>query len=424
MASLVTQIPCVSAGLDKVKSKEWSQPLGLSLSVTGDILTLAGEAGLPVAGLLGTALKIGADMLSDEPTCSGHQEVVASNAEVKRIVQKSFKDISKKMDVLNNEIKEVKAVAYKTLDLTSGLRYKAGIEKIDAAYETLMDGANNLETTLGLFDNYIIELQTNAKQHLNPDKICEYLCQLKAQKEYGKCAAFFTYTIATRAKYLQMMSLYYIYKNDPQRVEREFSAFNADCVILARTLHQAIVTKLKPELVNVRKFSESLMNVEQKNDEQRAPEPKKILAPSMNKREAFNDITVKRIPVQVKEDDTRRKEKSNARENKPNERRKMEQTVLHTPMVDTRNRSPSPNVRELGMASSFFTEANKKFENMHLQGRPSRGNNSSSTSTSTSVLNGRKVSKTTRIENGKETVLTYENDALVKKSVNGIPEAI
>merc|ERR1711892_977470 len=103
----------------------------------------------------------------------------------------------------------------------------------------------------------------------------------------------------------------------------------------------------------------------------------------MNKREAFNDITVKRIPVQVKEDDTRRKDKSNARENKPNERRKMEQTVLHTPMVDTRNRSPSPNVRELGMASSFFTEANKQLENMHLKGRPSRESNSSSTSTST-----------------------------------------
>ena len=188
LADLVTQIPCVSAGLEKVKSKQWSQPLGLSLSVTGDILTLAGEAGLPVAGLIGTALKIGADLLSDEPTCSGHQEVVASNAEVKRIVQKSFKDISKKMDVLNNEIREVKEIAYKTLDLTSGLRYKAGIEKIDAAFETLMDGANNLETTLGLFDNYIIELQTNAKQHLNPEKIGEYICQLKSQKEYGKCA--------------------------------------------------------------------------------------------------------------------------------------------------------------------------------------------------------------------------------------------
>ena len=38
--------------------------------------------------------------------------------------------------------------------------------------------------------------------------------------------------------------------------------------------------------------------------------------------------------------------------------------------------------------------------------------------------NGRKVSKTTNIENGKETVLTYENDVLVKKTVNGRPQAI
>ena len=92
LASLVSELPYVSAGLNKVRSKPWCQPLGLSLSVTGDILTLAGEAGLPVAGLVGTALKIGADLLSDEPSPS--QELVASNTQVKRILQKSFKDIS------------------------------------------------------------------------------------------------------------------------------------------------------------------------------------------------------------------------------------------------------------------------------------------------------------------------------------------
>ena len=78
-------------------------------------------------------------------------------------VQKSFKKICKKMDVIAEEVRQVKEVAYKTLDHVSGLRYKAGIEQVDAAYETLVDGANNLATTLGLFDNYIIELQTNAK---------------------------------------------------------------------------------------------------------------------------------------------------------------------------------------------------------------------------------------------------------------------
>ena len=79
LTSLLTQIPCVNSGLEKIKSKKWCEPLGLTLSVTGDILTLAGEAGLPVAGLVGTALKIGADLLSDDATCAGHKEIVSSN---------------------------------------------------------------------------------------------------------------------------------------------------------------------------------------------------------------------------------------------------------------------------------------------------------------------------------------------------------
>ena len=406
LASLVSELPYVSAGLEKVRSKPWCQPLGLSLSVTADILTLAGEAGLPVAGLVGTALKIGADLLSDEPA----QEVVSSNTEVKRVLQRSFRDISKKVDVLNNEIREVKEVAYKTLDLVSGLRYKAGIEKIDAAYETLMDGANNLETTLSLFDNYIIELQTNAKQHLNPEKIGEYLLQLKNQKEYEKCASFFTYAVATRAKYLQMMSLYYTFKNDHRRVENEFLSFNADCKMLAGKLQQAVVKKYKPELVKVRKFSEGLLKIESKGQE---PEQMKNAAdPRNHTKDSFK----------VQREDTSMKPMAGL----TNGLKKKDKSLLERPIVDIRNRSPSPNMREFGMASSFFSDASKHFDNLPLYEAPGRSKKSSSTSTSTStsIINGRKVSKTTNIENGKETVLTYENDVLVKKTVNGRSQAI
>ena len=49
-----------------------------------------------------------------------------------------------------------------------------------------------------LFDNYMIELQTNARQYLTPPRVMEYLEQLKNKKEYEKCAAFFSYVIATR----------------------------------------------------------------------------------------------------------------------------------------------------------------------------------------------------------------------------------
>jgi len=45
-------------------------------------------------------------------------------------------------------------------------------------------------------------------------------------------------------------------------------------------------------------------------------------------------------------------------------------------------------------------------------------------STTTTSLDGKKISTKATIENGNETVLTYENDVLVSKTVNGVPEAI
>ena len=44
-------------GLEKIRSKDWSEPLGVGLKITGEIFELAGEAGVPVIGLIGkTAL--------------------------------------------------------------------------------------------------------------------------------------------------------------------------------------------------------------------------------------------------------------------------------------------------------------------------------------------------------------------------------
>ena len=44
----------------------------------------------------------------------------------------------------------------------------------------------------------MIELQTNARQYLTPQRVMEYLEQLKNKKEYEKSAGFFIYVIATR----------------------------------------------------------------------------------------------------------------------------------------------------------------------------------------------------------------------------------
>jgi len=136
----------------------------------------------------------------------------------KEDLQKTFNIFNKRLSDIENETKEIKEIAKKTQSLVEDILYKEGIEKIDAAFETLMNGANNLPLTLRSFDNYIAELQTNANQYLKPERIMEYLESLVKKKEFEKCVAFFTYVIATRAKYLQLLSIYYIYQNDRERV--------------------------------------------------------------------------------------------------------------------------------------------------------------------------------------------------------------
>ncbi|XP_069683917.1 dnaJ homolog subfamily B member 6-B-like isoform X2 [Periplaneta americana] len=46
------------------------------------------------------------------------------------------------------------------------------------------------------------------------------------------------------------------------------------------------------------------------------------------------------------------------------------------------------------------------------------------TSTSTRFINGKKITTKKIFENGKETTMTYENDVLTSKTVNGVPQSI
>ena len=52
------------------------------------------------------------------------------------------------------------------------------------------------------------------------------------------------------------------------------------------------------------------------------------------------------------------------------------------------------------------------------------GKSSRSSSTSTRIVNGQKVTTKKVIDNGVETVSTYENDVLKSQTVNGVPQAV
>ena len=121
---------------------------------------------------------------------------------------------------VKQEVSEVKDIAYKTFEVAAALRYRSrkkkihisseksqvdtreGIEKVDAAYDTLVAGGHSLSQTLKRFnvdvcflagwphccqkckshyirfDGYIIELETTQRQCLNAEKVQQYAVYL------------------------------------------------------------------------------------------------------------------------------------------------------------------------------------------------------------------------------------------------------
>ena len=109
-----------------------------TVEVTGAILELAGDCGVPVIGLLGQALTVGADLLSDSDT----------GLSLDAKTQRTFREFQRKIDFIQDEVADIKAITVETLNLVADMAYKEKIENIEAAYTTLMNGASDLNQTL------------------------------------------------------------------------------------------------------------------------------------------------------------------------------------------------------------------------------------------------------------------------------------
>lgn len=108
------------------------------IKVTGTILEIAGDCGVPVIGLLGQALTVGSDLLSDS------RDVLRLDAKT----QRTFREFQKKINFIQDEVADIKDITSETLNLVADMVYKEKIEHIDAAYTTLMNGASDLNQTL------------------------------------------------------------------------------------------------------------------------------------------------------------------------------------------------------------------------------------------------------------------------------------
>ncbi|XP_028131070.1 dnaJ homolog subfamily B member 6-like [Diabrotica virgifera virgifera] len=84
-----------------------------------------------------------------------------------------------------------------------------------------------------------------------------------------------------------------------------------------------------------------------------------------------------------------------------------------------------------GFLDGFLSEPGENFgtafssmESSFSSGNSPNGSYMKKVSTSTKIVNGKKVTTTKVVENGQETVMKYENDVLRSKIINGVPQNI
>lgn len=84
-----------------------------------------------------------------------------------------------------------------------------------------------------------------------------------------------------------------------------------------------------------------------------------------------------------------------------------------------------------GMMDDFFNvDRGSCFTSFNMDSTLSNGigsrgaTNVKRTSTSTKFVNGKKITTKKIFENGKETIMSYENDVLKSKTVNGVPQSL
>ena len=264
MNKVSDEMSFVKDGIEKVRSKSWAEPTATAMKVTSSICDRMGNF-VPGVGLIGSTLRIGANLLNPAPTLAdlrrSEQEIVARldgetgiiktvlNRELEKLredmkhpyteirtdldavkdeIQACFSDMTPHMRNISEELADMKNIISHTYQLVRDIRYRDGIEKIEGAYENFLRGANNLENTLSNLSGYIYELEVLACQNLNPQRVREYLRAIMVTEDSDIAQQSFKYILVVRAMYLQLSTAFYIFQKDPERVRMEFETFNND----------------------------------------------------------------------------------------------------------------------------------------------------------------------------------------------------
>ena len=257
----------IQDSLDKIRAKKWAEPMGQVLGVTAQVVDCVGNF-VPGVGMIGAALKLGADLLNPEPSIqdlenglkeirkdlgnnrqlsararkllekekselentlaniiTSQSEIRTDMIEVKNDVQSGFKAIASDLKSIEKDVSEIKDKISATYDIVCDIQYRNGIDRIEATYEAFTAGSADVEKVIQRFHQFAMEIQTEYYQHMKTGKIRKYL-QIVLEKDGQEvCLALYEYVIQSYIRVIVLLS------KSPARREMEKMISNLDSAV-------------------------------------------------------------------------------------------------------------------------------------------------------------------------------------------------
>lgn len=189
----------------KVRSQEWSEPMGKVMSFSGHILYTVGQVGVPIVGGLGYALLIGSQVL---------------NPDTEQQIEKGFNEVVQDLGIIQDQVEDLRNTAQKTLGMIAEMKWKDGLKRVEAYCKNIYS-KKKLEGIIHHIDasfSFFVEIQTDATQHFDKEKLEEYMNFLNDEKGIQECIEFYNYAMALRSQFLSILVLYYSFKNELDEV--------------------------------------------------------------------------------------------------------------------------------------------------------------------------------------------------------------
>ena len=235
----------------------------LSTAVQGlaSVCNIAGAVGVPFAGMVGTVLDQGLNLCNLATGGGGgggsgagrsggayqnysnltqttvnlgkmeenQNEIWKEVGAVKEILTTGFSKMCDQFEVMKSDLDKIQTLASKTFEMIQEMHYLDGIENIDFAHAVFFKPNSNIEENIASFKSHQFELEKQYMQHLNPRKIIRFLHMLAESEEGGaeKAEAMYNYVLTVEAKYLQMMCICHIHKQDTKGLAAQYELFTA-----------------------------------------------------------------------------------------------------------------------------------------------------------------------------------------------------